>query len=168
MIPDPVQPNPRSAAPIVFERVYPARPEALWALWTTAEGFASWWGPVGFRADVHLLEGRVGGRLHYDMAADTPETVAAMLALGDTPAHAVRARFAEYEPTRRLVLVSVIDFLPGVPAYDSTIEVDLTDLGEATRMRVSLHPMHTAEVSRMQAEGFRSQLGKLDLRFGVD
>lgn len=30
---------------IVFERTYRARREELWELWTTKEGFESWWGP---------------------------------------------------------------------------------------------------------------------------
>jgi uncharacterized protein YndB with AHSA1/START domain len=30
---------------LIVERTYRARPEELWALWTTKEGFESWWGP---------------------------------------------------------------------------------------------------------------------------
>jgi hypothetical protein len=30
----------------------------LWKLWTTKDGFESWWGPEGFRADVHTIEAR--------------------------------------------------------------------------------------------------------------
>ena len=33
----------------VIERLYRARVEELWELWTTKEGFESWWGPEGFR-----------------------------------------------------------------------------------------------------------------------
>lgn len=65
-------------APIVIERIYTATPADIWALWTTATGFASWWGPVGFRADVRVMQGRLGGAVDYDMVADTPEMLAAM------------------------------------------------------------------------------------------
>ena len=68
----------RSEAKVVIERTYRASIEDVWALWTTKEGFESWWGPQGFRSEVHELDARVGGALRYDMIADTPEMVAAM------------------------------------------------------------------------------------------
>jgi uncharacterized protein YndB with AHSA1/START domain len=49
---------------VVFERTYRARIEELWELWTTKKGFESWWGPEGFRVEVHTLEARVGERAH--------------------------------------------------------------------------------------------------------
>ena len=65
------------SAKTVVERVYRARVEELWELWTTKAGFESWWGPEGFRAEVSALEARVGGPLHYDIIAATPEMVEA-------------------------------------------------------------------------------------------
>jgi uncharacterized protein YndB with AHSA1/START domain len=67
-----------AASPVVLERIYRARLDELWDLWTTKEGFESWWGPEGFRVEVHTIDARNGGRLHYDMIADAPEQVAAM------------------------------------------------------------------------------------------
>ena len=43
---------------VVIERTYRARVEELWELWTTKQGFESWWGPEGFRVEVHTLEAR--------------------------------------------------------------------------------------------------------------
>jgi len=60
----------------------------------------------------------------------------------------------------------VIDFLPGVKPYDSTIVVDFLPSGEFVRMVVTLYPMHDLEFSNMQVQGFKSQLAKLDRRFG--
>ena len=48
---------------IRLERRYEAAVEDLWFLWTTKEGFESWWGPEGFRVEVHKLDLRVGGDL---------------------------------------------------------------------------------------------------------
>src|SRR6185503_2247611 len=67
---------------VVIERTYRARDEELWRLWTTKEGFESWWGPEGFRVEVHAIEAQAGGRLHYDMIADAPEQIAAMKQMG--------------------------------------------------------------------------------------
>ena len=155
----------QSAGKIVIERVYRASLEDVWDLWTTKEGFESWWGPQGFRAEVRELDARVGGALRYEMIADTAEMVAAMKQMGQPPSHAVTSRFSELEPRARLVLTNVIDFLPNVATYESKIVVDLHSLGERVRMVVTLHGMHNEEFTQMQKEGFTSQLAKLDARF---
>ena len=65
--------NEERKAKFVIERTYRASLADVWDLWTTKEGFESWWGPQGFRADVHELDARVGGTLRYAMVAATPE-----------------------------------------------------------------------------------------------
>ncbi len=155
----------QSAKRIVVERTYRASLEEVWDLWTTKEGFESWWGPQGFRVEVQELDARVGGALRYEMIADTPEVVAAMKEGGRPPSHAVSARFVELEPRERLVVRNVIDFLPDVAAYESDIDVDLFAEGDRVRMVVTLGVMHSGEVAKMQEAGFTSQLTKLDGRF---
>ena len=153
-------------AKVVIERSYRAGIQDLWALWTTKEGFESWWGPQGFRADVQELDARVGGLLRYDMVADSPEMIAAMKQMGQPISHATQSRFTELAPHSRLVLTNVIDFLPGVATYESNIAVDFLPSGDRVRMVVTLDAMHSDEFSKMQEEGFTSQLTKLDARFG--
>jgi uncharacterized protein YndB with AHSA1/START domain len=155
----------KSEKRVVVERTYRASLEDVWDLWTTREGFESWWGPVGFRADVHELDARVGGALTYDMVADSPEAIEAMKRIGQPTSHATRSRFAELAPRSRLVLTNVIDFLPGVASYESNIAVDLSVVGDRVRMVVTLDGMHTDAFTEMQKEGFTSQLTKLDQRF---
>lgn len=154
-------------ARIVIERAYRASQQDIWDLWTTKDGFESWWGPEGFRADVHELDARPGGVLRYDMVADTPEMVEAMKQMGQPPSHAVRSTFSELNPQDRLVLTNLIDFLPGVEPYESNIQVDLTTTGDSVRMVVTLDGMHDEHWTEMQKQGFTSQLTKLDRRFGV-
>lgn len=150
----------------VVERTYRATLQEVWDLWTTREGFESWWGPQGFRADVAELDARPGGLLRYEMVAATPEMVRAMADEGRPPSHGVRSIFTEVEPMSRLVLRNVIDFLPGVPPYEADILVELTAQGDRVRMVVTLGGLHSAEFSEMQKEGFTSQLTKLDEKFG--
>lgn len=150
---------------VVIERTYRARVEELWALWTTKDGFESWWGPEGFRVEVHALEARTGGRLDYDMIADAPEAIEAMRRGGHAITHSTRGTFTEFDPHRRLTLTHVIDFLPGVAPYESTMVVEFQALGDSTRMVVTLYPMHDDATTRMSEMGFTSQLGKLDRRF---
>lgn len=157
--------NARRGSKIVIERTYRARLDEIWELWTTKQGFESWWGPQGFRADVHELDARIGGELRYDMVADTPEMIAAMKQMGQPSSHATHARFTELKPRERLVITNVIDFLPGVATYESEIAVDFSWQGDRVRMVVALDPMHSEEFSKMQEQGFTSQLTKLDTRF---
>ena len=151
---------------VVFERTYRARAEELWELWTTKKGFESWWGPEGFRVEVRSLEARVGGTLHYDMIADTPEMIEVMKQMGRPSSHQARGRFAEIRPYERLAITHVVDFLPGVKPYESTMVVEFFPSGESVRMVVTLDPMHDEEFTKMSTLGFTSQLTKLDKRFG--
>jgi uncharacterized protein YndB with AHSA1/START domain len=154
-----------STPKVVLERTFRAPVEDLWDLWTTKEGFESWWGPVGFRAHVHTLEARPGGALHYDMIADTPEMIAVMKQMGRPASHQTRGRFAEVRPYERLAITHVIDFLPGVKPYESSITVEFFPMGESVRMVVKLDPMHDEEFTKMSTMGFTSQLTKLEQRF---
>jgi uncharacterized protein YndB with AHSA1/START domain len=155
----------RSEAKVVIERTYRANLQEVWALWTTKQGFESWWGPQGFRADVQELDARAGGALRYEMIADSPEMIAAMKQMGRPASHPTSSRFTEFKPHSRLVLTNVIDFIPGVATYESNIAVDFTSTGDRVRMVVTLDPMHTDEFTKMQKEGFTSQLTKLDKRW---
>jgi hypothetical protein len=56
--------------------------------------------------------------------------------------------------------------VPGQPHYETVIDVDFYPEGEMTRMVVTLHPHLDPEWTRMSAEGFGSQLTKLDQRYG--
>ena len=152
---------------VVLERTYRADVTELWSLWTTKEGFESWWGPDGFRAEVRTIEARLGGVLHYNMVADAPEMIAAMKQMGRPVSHETRARFTEFQPYERLALTHVVDFVPGVPPYESTTVVEFFPLGDRVRIVVTLDPMHDEQFTRMSTMGFTSQLTKLDKRFAA-
>lgn len=154
-------------AVVVIERTYRASVQDLWALWTTKAGFESWWGPDGFRVEVHAIEPRLDGALDYDMIADAPEAVAAMQEMGQPISHGTHGRFSQFSPHTRLALTHVIDFVPDSPVYDQTIEVDFRPAadGHAT-MTVTIQPHLDPHWTQMSVEGFTSQLGKLDARYG--
>lgn len=152
--------------PVVIERTYDAGIEDLWALWATKEGFESWWGPEGFRVAVHALEPRAGGRLEYDMIAATPEMIAAMEQMGQPASHNTKGWYDEFRPHTRLTLKHLIDFVAGKAPYETLIEVEFEALGDRARMVVTIHPHQDAHWTGMAVEGFRSQLTKLDRRFG--
>jgi len=155
-------------AKMVIERTYRARAKELWGLWTTKQGFESWWGPEGFRVEVHALEACVNGALHYDMIADTPAMIEVLKQMGRPSSQKTHGRFSEIRPHERLAITHVIDFLPGVVPYESTIVAEFFPSGDSVRMVVTLDPMHNEEFTKMSTMGFTSQLTKLDKLFGSE
>jgi uncharacterized protein YndB with AHSA1/START domain len=149
----------------VIERTYRASARELWEMWTTKEGFESWWPPEGFRTEVHAIEACPNGKLHYEMIAETPEMLAVMKDLGLPASHRECARFSEFQPCERLAFNIMMDFLPGVVPYESTLLVDFIPDGQWVRMVVTLSPMHTEEFTRMASEGLESQFRNLDKLF---
>ncbi len=152
-------------ASMVFERTYRARIESVWALWTTKEGFESWWGSDGSRVVVHTIEPREGGRLHYDMVAVAPADVAARRDLGLPPSSSVRARFSEFRPFQRLVLAHIVDFVPRVKPYEHEIVVEFFRAGDCVRMVTSIQPMHDEAFTQTSISVFAGQLERLEARF---
>jgi uncharacterized protein YndB with AHSA1/START domain len=150
---------------VVIERTYQARVEELWALWTTKEGFESWWAPDGCRSEVHTIDARVGGAIHYNMIAVEPQQIADMKSLGLAPSHAVRARFTEIRPKQRLAITHLVDVVPGEKPYECAIAVDFVPVGESVRMVVTIQPMPDEEFTRRSVKGFIEQLRKLEGRF---
>jgi uncharacterized protein YndB with AHSA1/START domain len=150
---------PRS--PIKFERRYDAPVEDLWDLWTTKEGFESWWGPEGFRVEVHRMDLRVGGELFYDMIAVGADEVEWMKKEGMPVSHETRGTFVEIEPPTRLKILHMIDFIPGLKPYENNILVEFVPEATSVRMVVTIDRHPDEEWSRRAAAGFESQLTKL-------
>jgi uncharacterized protein YndB with AHSA1/START domain len=145
----------------VFERNYEAQVEELWELWTTKKGFESWWGPEGFRVEVHELDARVGGKLSYDMIADAPEQIEAMRTMGQPISHGTTGTFAEVRAMERLVLRHLIDFIPGLEPYPHEMAVEFSQQGVMAHMRIIVDAHHSQELNRMATMGMESQLTKL-------
>lgn len=148
-------------APVTFERSYEATVDELWSMWTTPEGFAAWWGPRGFRVEVHALEARDGGALVYDMIAAGAEERAYMERAGMALSHAVKATFRDVEAPRRLTIESVIDFIPGAAPYTNNIRVEFSAEGSRARMVVTVDAHPDDAWTQRSTAGMESQLTKL-------
>jgi hypothetical protein len=90
-----------------------------------------------------------------------PGSAPEVLVVGSQPAHGAR----RLRGWKGVVIRNVIDFIPEVATYESDIVVDLSAVGDSVHMVVTLDAMHSDEFTRMQQEGFTSQLTKLDARF---
>ena len=154
--------GPAAQATIEFERRYQdTAVEDLWNLWTTKEGFESWWGPKGFRVEVRNLVLCEGGELLYDMIAAAPEEIAAMKKLNMPMSQTARGTFARIEPLKHLELTHLIDFIPGAKPYEHRISVEFSNAGSSAQMVITVEPHHNPEWTRMATMGMESQLTKV-------
>jgi len=145
-----------------LERRYEAKVQELWDLWTTKEGFESWWGPKGFRVDVHKLEAHAGGALVYDMIAVGADEIAFMKNANMPLSNETRCTFVEVIPNRSLEIASVIDFLPGVSPYENRIRAEFLQEGRTARMIILIEAHPSEDFSRLAVQGMESQLTKVE------
>ncbi|MEO5982111.1 MAG: SRPBCC domain-containing protein [Pedococcus sp.] len=122
---------------VQIERTFDAPIDLIWAMWTEAEHFANWYGPMGAkisRADMHV---HVGGRRHIAMEMQTPGGPMQMFFVGE---------YRQVDPKTRLVYTeSMADAdgnamtaeqmgMPAGAPMETSIVVELADLGERTKM----------------------------------
>jgi uncharacterized protein YndB with AHSA1/START domain len=161
-------PQPSGGRPprLTLERTPRAPIEEIWALWTTKAGFESWWGPDGFSVTVRSLDLRPDGILQYAMTATAPEQVAYMKRAGLNLTTETTIVYKEVVPLRRLAYVNLIDFVPGVGAYDVATQVELIPVSGAVRMAMTFDPMHDESWTRRMISGWEGQLDKLSALIG--
>jgi uncharacterized protein YndB with AHSA1/START domain len=153
------------ARQVRLERTFDADVEDLWELWTTRDGFESWWGPEGFATEVRQLEVEIGGETVYAMIATGADQVDFLRKAGMPLESVVRMTLTDLVPMRRLAYSQLIDFLPGVAPYRSATQVEFSTVPEGARMIVTLDVMHDEQMTRMAELGMAQQLGKLEARF---
>ena len=146
---------------VVLERTFSASIEDVWALWTTRDGIESWWGPEGFVVKVSKLELRPGGELVYAMIATGAEQIAFMKQAGMPLSTETRIVYDEIAAPRRLKYTNVINFVPGVGAYENGTLVELHASGTSVRMVLTLDAMHDEIWTQRAVMGWESELGKL-------
>lgn len=150
---------------ITIERKYKATIKDVWGLWTTRDGFESWWGPGGFTAKVLKLDLRPGGELRYVMTASEPQQIEFMKKAGMPLSVEAQIRFTEVIHQKRLAYTHLADFIPGVQPYDVATQVEFQASGEEVRMIVTFDAMHNDEWTQRATMGWDSQLNKLSAVF---
>ena len=127
---------------VQIERTFDAPIDLIWAMWTEAEHFANWYGPMGARIPKAEMDVTVGGRRHIAMEMDTPNGAMQMFFVGE---------YREIDPKTRLVYSEALadadgnpmtpeqmGMPPGAP-METSVVVELEDLGERTRMVMTHH-----------------------------
>ncbi len=152
-----------SAQDLMLERTFEAPPEIIWQLWTEAEHFAAWYGPIGASISVTIMDVRPGGTRLLRMEVDTPDGARAMWFTGE---------YLEVIENQRLVYTDSISDEDGVvlspeqagmPASHPTttkVCVDLHRAGGGTKM-VMTHIGIAADTPG--AAGWDMALDKLEM-----
>ena len=146
---------------ITLERTIRASPREVWDLWTTKQGFESWWGPEGFITKVRRLEVSPGGKFEYEMTATGAEQVEAMKNAKLPLTSRAHGSYKEVRAPKRLVYKAVIDFITGVTPYEKTTLVEFQIVPGGTKLTVIEDAMHNEEWTRMSEMGMASSLDKL-------
>jgi uncharacterized protein YndB with AHSA1/START domain len=148
---------------IKLERTLRAPVERVWRLWTTKEGLEKWWGPEGFASIVNRIDVRVGGGYEIAMTAVRADIVAYLESSGAPLTSHDRGDYTEVVEHARLAWTSGVDFIPGVPKYDSDSSVDMRPLADGgTHLVVTLEAMHDGHWTKMKTMGWEQQLAKLE------
>ena len=153
--------QPQTRRQITLERRFDAPLDAVWGLWTTAEGIESWWGPEGFSVKVNKLELRPGGELQYAMTATAPEQAEFLKKAGMPLTQQARVVFTEIVPRRLLAFTQIADFIPGVKPYDVATRVEFEDSLHGVRLVMTFDAMHDEQWTKLAVMGWESELGKL-------
>jgi uncharacterized protein YndB with AHSA1/START domain len=146
---------------IKFERRYNSSVEDLWKLWTSKQGFESWWGPEGFRVEVRKMDPTAGGELAYDMIAQGAEQIEFLRKAKMPATHRARGRFVVVARHERIYLSHTIDFLPGVMPYENTMRVVFVCEDEFVHMLIDVDAHVDQAWTSAATLGMESQLGKV-------
>ena len=147
---------------LTLERTFRAPIREVWELWTTKEGIESWWGPEGFSVSVQSMDLRPGGELRYSMTAVGSEQIDYMVKAGMPITTRNSKRYVEVDPPRRLVFKELADFIPGVAPYEVETVVELTELGDETRLMLNFEAMHDERWTQLATAGREMELAKLE------
>ena len=121
-------------------RTFDAPIDLIWAMWTEAEHFANWYGPMGAKIPKAEMDVKVGGRRHIAMEMDTPRGPMKMFFVGE---------YREIVPKTRLVYTESMADADGKPMtaeqmgmptgahMETSIVVELEDLGGRTKMTMT-------------------------------
>ena len=124
---------------VEIERTFAAPIATIWQMWTEAEHFASWYGPMGATIPTCTMNVEVGGRRHMCMEMDTPNGPMQMWFVGE---------YREISPMTRLVytesmsneagdVLTPADMgMPGDGPSVTEVVVELVEAGDQTHMKM--------------------------------
>jgi len=129
-----------AADEVRLERLIPASPEQLFALWVDPVQLAKWWAPDGYEIEIDTLETSPGGRWRNVLRA------------ADGAGVAVSGVFHIVDPPRRLAFSWAWEDEHGAPGHQTEVTVTFEPAPGGARL-VVLHQRFAAAEERARHEG---------------
>lgn len=122
---------------VQIERTFTAPVEIVWSMWTEAEHFSNWYGPMGATIPKADMDVTVGGSRHIGMEMETPNGPMQMFFVGE---------YREITPTSRLVYTESMGDADGNP-----MTAEQMGMPAGT-------PMETSVVVELEADGDQTKM----------
>lgn len=125
---------------VVIERTFDAPIETVWNMWTTSDGFASWYGPQGATIPTSELDATVGGKRKVCMQMQGPDGEMQMWFTGEVKDVNPMTRFAYTEmmcDADGNVTPPEAMGMPEGTDMTTTVEVDLEEVDGGTKMKMT-------------------------------
>jgi len=124
---------------ITIERLFAAPPAAVWAMWTDAGLFKTWFGPNGMTIPHAQMNVTIGGTRKICMQLDRPGQAMSMWFTGsyteiDAPYRLVYTE-SMCQPDGTLISPASMGMPPGTPEQ-TQVQLDLTATEAGTKMRM--------------------------------
>jgi uncharacterized protein YndB with AHSA1/START domain len=152
--------------PTTVERTLRAPIEEVWELWTTREGIQSWWGTEGYAVKVRALDLRPGGLLEIESTATGPKQIEMALKFWMPVTVVLRFNYTEIDAPKVLAFRARVDYIQKVKPYDAVTKVELTPLGRATRLALTIGVMHDDTWNQRAVTNWEAQLAQLATKLG--
>lgn len=125
---------------VKIERTLDAPIDLVWQMWTEAEHFASWYGPMGMTIPVANMDVQVGGKRHICMEMNMPDRQMKMWFVGEyleiTPKTKLIYTEAMSDEEGNVMSPAAMGMPEGTPESTQVI-VELEDLGGSTKMKMA-------------------------------
>jgi uncharacterized protein YndB with AHSA1/START domain len=150
---------------VTAEQTFAVAPVVLWPLWTTAEGFQSWWSPEGFVLEILGFDPRPGGRidLRYEeaAAARNPAWREEVRSNGLATSWTARGTFRQVDRMKLVSFQQALDFGPRSAPQDYRLAAEFLPLGTGTRVRLEAQAPASKHWTLLGKQNLVGQLKRL-------
>jgi uncharacterized protein YndB with AHSA1/START domain len=129
---------------IIITRIFKAKRDLVFQVWTEPKHITQWWGPKDFTTTVTEMDFRPGGTWRYIMRAP------------DGTEYPAKGVFREIVPPERIVTSDEFDegfekvFKADIPSRLTVVTAIFEDLGDKTRLTLQI--MHSTAEDRRKHE----------------
>ena len=145
----------KSESEFVISRTYDVPRDVMWKAWNERQRFTQWWGPKGFKAEIHKFDLAPGGICHYRLTSPQGQEMWGKFV------------YHEIDPPHRLLFMSSFsDANEGVTKHpmapdwplQTMTEITLDEHDGKTNVTVRWVPHQPAEIERKTFEDGRKSM----------